>query len=482
MKILNNIPSIFNDVVGPVMRGPSSSHSAAALRIGRICRDLMDGNPGKVEVRFDIADALATTHESQGSDLGIKGGLLGYEADDLRLTDPDEFLKKAEIDVRFVVTETGIKLPNHYLIYLENSHQRAEVTAQSTGGGMIEVIRINGTSVSIRGDQVVDLWVSPAGIPLSGNEKAGFAMNRRIYPVLPVGPPGAKGVPFSSCAMMTAYNRSRHLSPWELAVNYESIRSGMDGEEVIRMMRDLYRIMKSAIETGLKGTRFRDRLLGAQSPGYRQNMNAGKLVGGEALHNITLYVSALMEVKSSMGTIVAAPTAGSCGTFPGAVIGVADSMDLDEEYKVKALLAGSLVGLFIATGSTFSAEIGGCQAECGSGAGMAAAGITWLLGGGVEQCMGAASLALQNSLGMICDPIAARVEAPCLGKNISSAANALVCANMAMSGYDHLIPLDEVIETMDRVGKSLPRELCCTARGGLSITPSAKRLERKINP
>jgi L-serine dehydratase len=96
--------------------------------------------------------------------------------------------------------------------------------------------------------------------------------------------------------------------------------------------------------------------------------------------------------------------------------------------------------------------------------------------------MGAASLALQNSLGMICDPIAARVEAPCLGKNISSAANALVCANMALSGYDHLIPLDEVIETMDRVGKSLPRELCCTAMGGLSITPSAKRLERKMKP
>ncbi len=95
--------------------------------------------------------------------------------------------------------------------------------------------------------------------------------------------------------------------------------------------------------------------------------------------------------------------------------------------------------------------------------------------------MGAASLALQNSLGMICDPIAARVEAPCLGKNISSASNALVCANMALAAYEHLIPLDEVIETMDRVGRSLPHELRCTALGGLSITPSAKKLERKIN-
>jgi L-serine dehydratase len=94
---------------------------------------------------------------------------------------------------------------------------------------------------------------------------------------------------------------------------------------------------------------------------------------------------------------------------------------------------------------------------------MAASAIAWMLGGSAEQCMAASSLALQNSLGMICDPIAARVEAPCLGKNVSSALNAMACANMAIAGYDHLIPLDEVIETMDRVGKSLPHELRCTA-------------------
>ena len=181
-----------------------------------------------------------------------------------------------------------------------------------------------------------------------------------------------------------------------------------------------------------------------------------------------------------MGCIVAAPTAGSCGTFPGAVIGVADSLGLNEEQVVMALLAGSIPGLFIAKSSTFSAEIGGCQAECGSGAGMAAAAIAWMLGGTVEQCMAASSLALQNSLGMICDPIAARVEAPCLGKNISSALNALASANMAIAGYDHLIPLDEVIETMDRVGKSLPYELRCTALGGLAVTPAAKELEKKL--
>ena len=163
-------------------------------------------------------------------------------------------------------------------------------------------------------------------------------------------------------------------------------------------------------------------------------------------------------------------------------MGVADSMGSGRREILRAMLAGGLVGLFIANRSTFSAEIGGCQAECGSAGGMAAASIAALLGGSPDQCMAAASMALQNSLGMICDPIAARVEAPCLGKNVSAATNALASANMAMAGYDHLIPLDEVIETMDRVGRSIPRELRCTALGGLSVTPSAKELEKRINP
>jgi L-serine dehydratase len=111
---------------------------------------------------------------------------------------------------------------------------------------------------------------------------------------------------------------------------------------------------------------------------------------------------------------------------------------------------------------------------------MSAAALVNLLGGSLDQSMAAASMALQNSLGMICDPIAARVEAPCLGKNVSSAVNALSCANMLMAGYKELIPLDEVIQTMDRVGRSLPFELRCTALGGLSVTPSARELEKRL--
>ena len=145
-------PSIFNDVVGPVMRGPSSSHSAAALRIGRMCRDLMDGDPGRVVVQYDKNDALATTHESQGSDLGMIGGLLGYEADDPRLTNLKKHLDQSGMEVKFEITDTGFNKPNLYMVHLRNTNMEIHVAAISTGGGMVELIGIDGAPLSIKGD------------------------------------------------------------------------------------------------------------------------------------------------------------------------------------------------------------------------------------------------------------------------------------------------------------------------------------------
>jgi L-serine dehydratase len=194
----------------------------------------------------------------------------------------------------------------------------------------------------------------------------------------------------------------------------------------------------------------------------------------------TLYVTSLMEMKSSMGVIVAAPTAGSCGALPGAVLGAADTLGSSVEEKAKALLAAGMIGIFIAAHATFAAEVGGCQAECGAGSGMAAAALVTLAGGSARQAVDAASIALQNTLGMICDPVANRVEVPCLGKNVMAASNALACANLALAGYDPVIPFDEVIETMDSVGKSLPMELRCTALGGLSVTRTSRAIEQRL--
>ena len=139
-----------------------------------------------------------------------------------------------------------------------------------------------------------------------------------------------------------------------------------------------------------------------------------------------------------------------------------------------------MIGVFISEHATFSAEVGGCQAECGAGGSMAAAGLVTMAGGTLGQCVTAASLSLQNSLGLICDPIGMRVEAPCLSRNVLAAANALSCANMALANYDPLVTFDEVVATMFDVGNRMDHELRCTGLGGLSITESSKAIERRL--
>jgi L-serine dehydratase len=193
-----------------------------------------------------------------------------------------------------------------------------------------------------------------------------------------------------------------------------------------------------------------------------------------------LYTTALMEVKSSMGVIVAAPTAGACAALPASVIAIAEEMQQDEEAMARAMLASGAIGVFIAGPWTFAAEVGGCQAEGGSAAAMAAAALVTLASGNLTQATSAASMALQSMLGLICDPVAARVEVPCLGKNIIAASNALSCANVALAGYDQVIPFDEVVDAARRVSLNMPREHRCTSLGGLATTPTAIRLSAEL--
>jgi len=513
-----NLPSIFNDVLGPVMRGPSSSHCAASLRIGRMCRDLMDGTVKTVNIQYDPNGSLATTHKSQGSDMGLFGGFLGWEADDERLPHYEKGIREAGLDIDIRIEDIGADHPNTYKITLCNEIEMRELTAISTGGGMIEVIEIDGTAVSMFGDFYETLiYVSspdeilpyleasieadfinyregrtpfieikaqsflPENILEELSKKEAVQRIKQLHPVLPVFSRKGLTVPFITCAEMLEYNQDKDLDLWQLALHYESARGGISQEEVYRRMENLVGIMRSSIMQGLKGTEYEDRILGAQSLNFQTKMQSGGLVEGDVLNRIILFVSSMMEIKSSMGVIVAAPTAGACGALPGAVLGAVSALKLDEDEAVRAMLAAGMIGVFISAHATFAAEVGGCQAECGAGSGMAAAAIVELGKGNLQQALSASSMALQNSLGMICDPIANRVEAPCLGRNIMAASNALSCANMALADYDALIPIDEVIDTMDKVGKSIAHELRCTGLGGLAITKTSKEIEARLN-
>lgn len=511
--------SIFNDVIGPVMRGPSSSHCAAALRIGRLARDLMDGDIRQVLVEFDRRGSLATTHASQGSDMGLFGGLMGWEATDERLPEAVQAIRDEGINVRIAIEDLGFVHPNTYRLTLSNRRERHTLTALSTGGGMIEVVEIDGFAVSIIGDYAETLiFVNASGrkiadrlydaaqadevlvhearsgqlVELKGqqfvNDTTLAAIDRqydvlavkRLSPVLPVLSRAGLEVPFVTCEGMFRHKGDCDWPLWKLAAAYESARGGLPEEDVLERMREIVRTLRASLVQGLEGTDYEDRILGYQCRRFAQHMTDGSLLDAGVLNRIILYVTALMEVKSAMGVIVAAPTAGACAALPGAVLGAADARGLTDDDMAQAMLAGGMIGVFIATGSTFAAEVAGCQAECGAASGMAAAALTTLGTGSAEQAVAAASMALQNSFGMVCDPVANRVEVPCLGKNVMAASNALACANMALAGYDPVIPLDEVIEAMDKVGRSLPHELRCTALGGLSVTMTSKAIEAKL--
>jgi len=513
------LPSIFNDVIGPVMRGPSSSHCAGALRIGRLVRDLMNGKIDEAFVEFDSEGSLATTHKSQGSDMGLFAGLLGWEVTDERLSQSTKFIREAGIHVQIKISDFDTKHPNTYKLILKNSKEKHQILAISVGGGIVEIIEIDGVKVSIAGDYFEVLIFTDEDIEkISDYLKQNVEIDeiiphknknihfveikgqtflsekiiedlylkfqitsiKKISPVLSVLSRKNIQVPFTTCQEMLEYNASKNLVLWELAVAYESARGNLSEDEVFDRMKNIVEIINESIEKGIQGTSYKDRILGAQSPEFQKQMEKGNLLDGGMLNRMILYISALMEVKSSMGIIVAAPTAGSCGGLPGAVLAAAKDMGFSTDQATKAMLAAGIIGVFIASQATFAAEEGGCQAECGAGSGMTAAALVTLAGGTVQQAVDGVSMSLQNVLGMICDPVANRVEVPCLGKNVMAAANALACANMALADYDAVIPLDEVIDTMHKVGPSLPKELRCTTLGGLSITKTSKEIEKKL--
>jgi len=518
------LPSIFNDVIGPVMRGPSSSHCAAALRIGRLARDLMGGLPDTVLAEFDRAGSLPTTHTSQGSDMGLFGGLLGWEASDARLPEGDQSLRDAGCSVTFATVDVGDPHPNTYRLTLTRGDTTHSLRAISTGGGMIEVIAIDDVPLSLHGDFHVSLFWSPTAadaaalsqwlteqlsetppdttevcgetgqrlvvvrsrMPLppgvvAGAVEQGLATeSRALVAVLPVLSGGTTHAPFTTAEALLASDAGRGLPLWKHAVAYESARGGLSEAEVLAEMVRIVRILKDSIDQGIAGTSYDDRVLPAQAPAYRVALAEGRLVGDATLNQIVLATTALMEVKSSMGVIVAAPTAGACAALPAAVITIARQRDLDDEAMARGLLAAGLIGIFITSAWSFAAEVGGCQAEGGSAAAMAAAAIVTLVEGPLEQALAAAAMALQSMLGLICDPVANRVEVPCLGKNVMAATNALASANMALAGFAEVIPLDEVIAAAKAVSEQMPRELRCTALGGLAITPTSQAIEARL--
>ncbi len=517
---MKKVPGILNDVIGPVMRGPSSSHTAASWRIARSCLDILNEPLKRVIIEFDKDSAWAGNYLEQGTVMGINGGLLGIDITDSHMKDTELIAEEKDISICYETNSFPTNHSNTIRLSLESVKGKTkQVVAASIGGGSFEIQQIEGFKVSIFGDYyellisstrknaISDILKSnlPKNLKLvqsiikdrslinikSPEEFSAELLNRInllsfvenvvvIYPVLPVISGNESEIPFTDIESLQDYAVKKNLDLGDIGLIYEGCLSGFSDALLKERMKHLIRIIETSIQTGLQGTVYKNRILQQQSHLIDKARNSGKILQQSIVNDIVANVTAIMESKSAMEVVVANPTAGSCGAVGGVLKAVADELISTTDELIKAYFAAGLVGAYFAQGPGFSAEEHGCQVECGAASGMAAAGIVQLLGGSLKQALDAASLAIQNMIGLVCDPVADRVEVPCLGKNINAAVNALSSATMASSGYDAVIPLDEVIKSIPEVSKLMPDNVKCTGKGGLAVTATARLLKERL--
>lgn len=276
--------------------------------------------------------------------------------------------------------------------------------------------------------------------------------------------------------------REQGISIWELAIRYEIEKSGKTREEIIAYMSNCLDVMKHSVNKALddNGYEIRGKIIGGQAKTMWERCKNCKTASGGTMAKAISYALSTMEVNASMGRIVAAPTAGSCGVIPAVLLSIKDTYELPDDKLIEGLLVASFIGMVIAQNATLSGAEGGCQAEIGSASAMAAGAVVAILGGTPEMSFDAGAMALKNLMGLVCDPIAGLVESPCSKRNAIGTANALICADMALAGIKCVVPFDEVVVAMKRVGSQLPCELRETALGGVATCPTAIEIAKRI--
>ncbi len=273
--------------------------------------------------------------------------------------------------------------------------------------------------------------------------------------------------------------REEQIPISEAAILAELSREEMNRDEIMSEMRLNLDVMRESIRVGLEEQQISITGLMGEDADKLMAFTDSAVMGRE-MTKIVASAMAVTEVNASMGRIVAAPTAGASGILPAVLIQYGDEHDLSEEQLIAGLCNAGATGMIIAHNASIAGASGGCQAETGSAAAMAASALTELRGGTPDMCLHAAAIALKNVMGLVCDPVAGLVECPCIKRNAIGAANAVLCSDMVMAGIESIIPFDEVVTAMRNVGRMMNPDLRETARGGIAATPTAQKIAEKI--
>lgn len=433
------------DIIGPVMIGPSSSHTAGAARIGFEAYRKLKNLPEKIEIT--LYNSFADTQVGHGTVRAILAGCMGISWYDVRLKKAEAIARENKIIFK-VKNEHYVKYhPNTAAVVLKYKDNQVALIGASLGGGRIAVY--------------------DSASKLSSDYSREIRSIRKIN----------ERDPFFS---FSSYIKKSNNDPddlIDLVIRRERL---MNEKTVAATSRDMFQawsVMKQGIEENIKN---KEKLFKGLCGGDAFKFNDSR--GGQLLSPITkdamAYALAIGERNAGMGCIVAAPTAGSAGIVPGVLYSLWKNQKLPEEKIIKALFVAGALGLVIANRATLAGSEGGCQAECGAATAMAAGAVAYLHGASIDYIDNAASIALSNALGLVCDPISGMVAVPCIHRNALSASVALSAASMALAGIDFVVRFDEVVDTLRKIGEKIPVQLKETSRGGLAVTKTGLRYNK----
>lgn len=524
------------DVIGPIMIGPSSSHTAGALAISAMALKLCAAKPARV--KFTLYGSFAHTGRGHGTDKALAAGVLGLAADDERIRGSIALAAERGIDIEFIFdTKTETDHPNTVDVFIvDEAGDELSVRGVSIGGGAAVLTCIDGVDVRITGEHAsivvqqhdargvlahIATCAAQMGVNIANATLYRRAKRDIAYTVMEVDGAVPEGltasimasqdvlsvrvIPASAGAGEGASSAVPGIDE-EVAVAAYSRWDFANGDELLALcereglsIADVFRNREEALND-MRGVRFSiDGYLGrvidvmrksATEPIRQPEPSTGGLIGGEAqkvaqfcetdrsllgpiASTMCSYALAVLETNASMGCIVATPTAGSAGVLPAMLFGLQKHRGFADADLERGLLTAAAVGHLLVRNGTVSGAEGGCQAEIGSAAAMAAAAAVEMSGGTPAEALFAASNVIMCLMGLVCDPIAGLVEVPCQKRNATAVATALVCAQIALAGVANLVSFDESVYAMTEVGRSIPFELRESALGGIAAVPSA---------
>lgn len=525
MEERKKIVSIFNDVLSPVTPGPSAGCTGGPYRIGRACRSILGEEVKKFTVEVPKGSSYEAFLRGMRSDLAFLNGIMGrsLEKDDPDFTRAFQKAEELGMEVAFLTREFE-RTDEFARLTLVGGETGTVLTADtlSVGAGMFRILALDGCAVDIQGYDYDTLLFLGPGATVSderirglceGINQVAFSQGQgtRLIDVKSYLPQGEetmaalRAIPgvirvaalapehavilregvrpaFSTPQEMLDYQERTGKNLWELAVEYERSVSGWSQEQVEARCAYLWSVIEASAENGLREGVDMNGFVPCLAKQLKEGFESEAAIPLGAAGSAANFSHSIMESSNASGVILSLPTGGSSGVVPGAIYGACKSMGKDRKEMERALLVSGLLGVFM--NETDYNGTWGCQAEIGCAAGMAAGAMVYLLGGSAKQACDSAALAIECLLGLVCDTVAGLVIYPCFIRNMVCPAISMICANAAFHGMEAVVPLEETVSQMMRLGREFNKNCkdmgACASCTGRRIQEEQNLRDKKL--